>query len=168
MTMKCQYFYINVYQHTVVNKLYCYSNEFPNHLFLLVTMVLLYYAGKGVTTFPHCSRALPRVMQKYTKFANFPCIFFTFYNILRPNLAILLNLACSFQLCCVPMQRHFTQVCVDWIAKIAWIIIIIMINDIIITIIIIDSIISLVVFFLLDIFNFSWYAKVILVTSHCI
>ncbi len=33
--------------------------------------MLLYYARKSVTTFRKCGNAFPRVIQKYTKIANF-------------------------------------------------------------------------------------------------
>ena len=43
--------------------------------------ILLYYERKGVTTMWKCGNAFSRVIQKYTKFANFTLLYFRHFSI---------------------------------------------------------------------------------------
>ena len=62
--------------------------------------ILLYYAGKSVTTFPHRGNAFPFLNTKVYKIRKlYRTIFSTLYNILQPNFTISLNLGRSFPLC---------------------------------------------------------------------
>jgi hypothetical protein len=63
-------------------------------------LVYIRYLWGKCTIFEPKVAHFPRVILKYSKFANFTAlaIFFVFYNISQPNFAILLILGCSFEL----------------------------------------------------------------------
>ena len=58
--------------------------------------ILLYYERKSVTTMWKCGNAFSRVIQKYTKFANFTLLYFPHFTMFCNQIS--LNLESSFQL----------------------------------------------------------------------